>query len=206
MWLGWEGGASSFAAWGAVWVRGLAPPLAVFAVIGVAQNCEEPCGQIGSFGEGIHAAQGLQESVVDKIVGAIGISAERHREGAQRRDGGHDVRPHAFRTTLVKESLLAVSIHVPAPTSRLRGRYCASVQFIQERQEPIGNGLSQHVVVDFPQFAADIFTHTRLPISIGTAARRWAGSRLRGVLQRPPFILCEPSSLRAANFAWRLRL
>jgi len=64
-------------------IRYFVSSLAILRKIGVSQDCKEPRAEIAALDERAEVAPGLDERFLNKILGAVGISAEGDREGAQ---------------------------------------------------------------------------------------------------------------------------
>ena len=71
-----------------------APALAIFGVIDVAQDSEQPGSEIGAFNKGAELAPRLDQRLLHEIVGAVEIAAERDGEGAQIGDHRENVGGH----------------------------------------------------------------------------------------------------------------
>jgi hypothetical protein len=128
---------------GAVGVFDLAPPLAPFGKIGVAQDGEEPSLEVGPLLERLQMVPGLEQGFLHEVVGALLVAAERNGESAQAADfcyelvsqGGRDFAPQLF--------------------------VSASLKVLKQAQEMLRYGFARDLVEDGTNVTADMSLQVR---------------------------------------------
>src|SRR5262245_44884037 len=81
----------------AVRVLDLPAPFAALREIGVAQDGEQPCLEIGAFAERVEMVPGLEQGLLHKVVGALPVAAKRHGKRAKIGHLAYEGLPQAFR-------------------------------------------------------------------------------------------------------------
>src|SRR5262245_22801111 len=79
----------------AVGILNLAAALADLRVVMIAQDGEEPGLEVGALLEAVDIRPGLDQGLLDEIIGTVGLAAKRHGKGPQRADRAQQFFPEA---------------------------------------------------------------------------------------------------------------
>src|ERR1019366_3361466 len=75
----------------AVGIFDLAPAFSIFRAEQVAQDGEQPSRHVGAWLEGVDIGERAQQRLLDQVVRAVDVAAERNGEGAEARDRGENL-------------------------------------------------------------------------------------------------------------------